>query len=618
MRALMGLIKDRHGTYYAQQKVPERLQAAVADVLGRGKSRQVYLKKSLGTKDLRTANVRAKPVLMEFDRVMRAANALLDAKPPTRDTLSSAEIERMADYIYTTTLAWDERFRVGGRDELKRTEEWLRKELKEEGRELDAPAYKYEDLPPFGLSREQLIDNKEQLEYDLHAMQDALALGDISAVEDHTAIALDAFGISLTPGSLSYPKLGIAVLRAYVRALQDIGKRNAGEPIETPPLLSPDQAILTNQGGTLRNAIEGWEKERQRPVGTVHEYKRAVEMFVQLHGDIPVASIKKSHAREFREALQEVPRIRTGKLRDATLPELVAWSRKHPEAPKVSAGTVNKQLGALQAIAGWAHHNGIIPDDVSWSDPFHKMRVDEEQSDRAPFEARELQAIFDAPLFTKREWPAGAKGAAGVWLPLLGLFTGARQAEIAGLKASNVQEDAASGTSLLYIVPEPKAGKKLKTKSSERVIPVHPQLMKLGFLKYVDERRREGDKAWLFPTVAPDQKGALAAWSKWFGRYLRSTVGIADTAKVFHSFRHGFKDAARAAGVALEVHDALTGHSSASTVSGGYGAKNMLQRFGVKLLQKAVAQISYPGLDLSRVRPLSATRLTRGNKATSR
>jgi hypothetical protein len=30
MRALMGLIKDRHGTYYAQKKVPERLQAAVA------------------------------------------------------------------------------------------------------------------------------------------------------------------------------------------------------------------------------------------------------------------------------------------------------------------------------------------------------------------------------------------------------------------------------------------------------------------------------------------------------------------------------------------------------------------------------------------------------------
>jgi hypothetical protein len=32
MRALTGLIKDRHGTYYAQRRVPGHLQAAVARV----------------------------------------------------------------------------------------------------------------------------------------------------------------------------------------------------------------------------------------------------------------------------------------------------------------------------------------------------------------------------------------------------------------------------------------------------------------------------------------------------------------------------------------------------------------------------------------------------------
>ena len=80
----MGLIKDRHGTYHAQQKVPlkpQGLQEAVAKVLGKGKPRQTHLKKSLGTKDLKTVNVRAKPVQMEFDRIMRGAQALLDTKP---------------------------------------------------------------------------------------------------------------------------------------------------------------------------------------------------------------------------------------------------------------------------------------------------------------------------------------------------------------------------------------------------------------------------------------------------------------------------------------------------------------------------------------------------------
>jgi hypothetical protein len=33
----MGLMRDRHGTYYARKKVPARLQAAVARVLAQGK-----------------------------------------------------------------------------------------------------------------------------------------------------------------------------------------------------------------------------------------------------------------------------------------------------------------------------------------------------------------------------------------------------------------------------------------------------------------------------------------------------------------------------------------------------------------------------------------------------
>jgi integrase len=120
------------------------------------------------------------------------------------------------------------------------------------------------------------------------------------------------------------------------------------------------------------------------------------------------------------------------------------------------------------------------------------------------------------------ERPAGAKGAAGVWLPLVALFTGARQAEIAGLQTSSVQHEA--DTPLLFIVADRKAGKRLKTKVSARVIPMHPQLVKLGFLGYVEARAREGEPAWLFPTVAPDQHGALAAWSKWFSRFMRETA----------------------------------------------------------------------------------------------
>jgi hypothetical protein len=49
--------------------------------------------------------------------------------------------------------------------------------------------------------------------------------------------------------------------------------------------------------------------------------------------------------------------------------------------------------------------------------------------------------------------------------------------------------------------------------------------------------------------MTPGSKGGFGeAFSKWFGNYKRS-LGIDNKNSVFHSFRHGFKDVLRAAGV---------------------------------------------------------------------
>jgi integrase len=400
----------------------------------------------------------------------------------------------------------------------------------------------------------------------------------------------------------------MAILGAHVKALNAIVKRNSGEPVETPVV---PEGLSQSSGacGTLRDAFDGWNKERLRPAGTVHEYRRAVEMFIQLHGNLPVAAIKKSHARLYREALQDVPHRRTGELLKASLPELGAWGREHPEAPKVSPGTINKQLGAMQAIAGWADDNGVIPEDVAWTNPFAKMRVQGEQSERTSFETAELKLLLAAPVFTKHEYPEGGRGIAAFWLPLLALFTGARQAELAGLTVENVQTDAETSTPLLYITPQASRGKRLKTASSQRVIAIHPQLVKLGFLKLVDDVRRESVNAWLFPLIAPDRgRSGVAAYSKWFGRYLR-LQGVTDPAKVFHSFRHSANDALRRGRVDEELRKALIGHAHVSRVD--YGAKQMLARWGAAALEDAVSKILYPGLDLSRVRPFEVAKRTR-------
>ena len=182
-------------------------------------------------------------------------------------------------------------------------------------------------------------------------------MGDISAVEDarHRSVEHSKSTWTTEPW---YPKLGIEVLRAYVRALQAIEQRNAGEPVRHRSSSRPSTAAAS---GTLREAFEGWKKERERPEGTVHEYGRAIDMFIQLHGNLPILEIKRSHARTFREALQLVPKSRKGALLKASLPDLSEYGRAHPSVQKISPGTVNKQLGAVQAIAGWGRHNGLVP-----------------------------------------------------------------------------------------------------------------------------------------------------------------------------------------------------------------------------------------------------------------
>ena len=81
------------------------------------------------------------------------------------------------------------------------------------------------------------------------------------------------------------------------------------------------------------------------------------------------------------------------------------------------------------------------------------------------------------------------------------------------------------------------------------------------------------------------------------GLYIRS-IGLTNRARVFHSFRHGFKDALRRAGVNEYLNDALTDHSG---VGRSYGAKKMERSFGLRALSEAVARVRYRGLDLSRL-----------------
>jgi integrase len=69
-----------------------------------------------------------------------------------------------------------------------------------------------------------------------------------------------------------------------------------------------------------------------------------------------------------------------------------------------------------------------------------------------------------------------------------------------------------------------------------------------------------------------------------------------DKRKVFHSFRHSFKDACRDSGIPVDVHEAITGHAPGH-VGGGHG-----RGFTVERLADEMAKLRYRRLDLSNLK----------------
>jgi hypothetical protein len=101
MRLVMGIVRLQSGIYAARKKVPERLAEAVAIVTDSPKSKVSWLKRSLGTRNQKQANILGKAVLMEFDRILAKAEAQLEATA-VRSTLTPQEIKRIADYYYAS------------------------------------------------------------------------------------------------------------------------------------------------------------------------------------------------------------------------------------------------------------------------------------------------------------------------------------------------------------------------------------------------------------------------------------------------------------------------------------------------------------------------------------
>jgi integrase len=223
------------------------------------------------------------------------------------------------------------------------------------------------------------------------------------------------------------------------------------------------------------------------------------------------------------------------------------------------------------------------------------------EDDVQPFDLPALKAIFSSPVYIANERPDAGAGEAAYWLPLLALYTGARLNELGQLRPADVIEIpylAEGGEEqvawCIRIVADKKEGLRLKNAFCARRVPIHSDVIALGFLDFVNAAREAG-QARVFPELRPDKYGTVTAnWSKWFGRYLRGTIKVTDDRMRFHSFRHAFKDYAREAEIPEDVNDAFTGHRG-QAVARRYGST---LNYPLRPMVAAMAKYRVTGLTL--------------------
>jgi len=355
-------------------------------------------------------------------------------------------------------------------------------------------------------------------------------------------------------------------LRIYRHDIRAASKANDSDMLTQPTATAAAEMRVMLDG----DVIDRWAVERAVKPKGVEAHRAVARWFYERVGRKAVADITRADVLAFKNAL-----VGEGQ----------------------TLANIKIKLSRLRTLLQWAADN-----DYTASNAANGIKVIDKnaaKNKRTEFSLEALKAIFDSPVYSAGVRPTQGRGEAAYWLPLLALFTGARLEELGQLRISDIKEltypdaDGQDRTAdFIMILEDDEAGQSLKNANSERRVPVHPELKRLGFLEYCENTKRQGH-ARLFPELKPNRFGTLTAkWGEWFGSYKRGQCGVTDSRMTFHSFRHTFKQYARQVGMVEGIQRQIMGHSG-DDVADDYGSDYYLHP-----LVEGMAIFKVPGLKL--------------------
>lgn len=544
-------IHGKHCTAYYRRRIPNSLRRAYP-------SSKTHITLSLHTSDLREAKRRAErenvKVDAEFERIAKELRAQMAQKESRRlQSLSDEQLQGLAQYWVQQVLETDDRTREQGLDD---------DEFEELGKDL---TQQRQDLGRM-LSQGQA-----------HRIQPAL----------QSFLFMCGLEVDFTPEAAK--RAGRIFLQSVVTALDHRLARQEGQVVPVPPIASPGQSprevgsSIAPQNKTWEEVFVVWrDYVKDRPKSTAIATQtpwRALEAFAKEFGIHAPAEMTEDTIRGFVSRMSE---------------------------KGLATVTLNARLDKIKALLRVARSKGVVPHNpaehiIGLKESTRAKRV----ARRLPFEQADIQKIFSSDIYNDKQLRSSGQSAeATYWLPLIMYFTGARPEEIAGLAVSDVVCDEQFGWYFnITDRPEPdtdlfESSKELAEKQkgnsrfvknvmSIRVVPVAPELIRLGFIRYI-EFVRQGGNFMLFPELKKDWHGKFCgAFGKFFGRFKKDMLGISNPKKVLYSLRHTFKDFMVAVNLETKMIHRIMGHASGDgVITDGYGKQDIPLEFIVREFKK--------------------------------
>lgn len=571
-------ITKKSGTYYYRRRVPGSGQGEIA--------------LSLSTDRFREAEWLASSLEAEFQRL------------PWR-SMSTAEIQHLLHALLDRLLE-DDRVR--------------RVELRERGRPVFASRHHIEEHAGDvrGADTAAFAD-------DAQFWRDVLDEGDFDAVSETVDEILE--GKEVTEAERR--TLAVGVIETFIKAREVSEGRSSGKAFavlemtpgpEVPPLpVQPLSVVATTSTEMKPSAplvselIEPFLADREKRGVSVQDTRKdgtSLRFFCEVCKDRPVNAYNRGDVTRFLNTLRQVPNTYGLSPKDKGRPisEIIAEA-KDKDIERLSEKTVKRHLTALSQFLRFAVDHGHLSHaqrtELVEGHRFQEQRKAKEQRDG--WTSEELKILFSSPVWTGchpryrtkvgSEIPRDAK----FWLPILAVYHGARLEELADLYRRDVWCD--DGTWAFRITESEDNGeagaRTLKTQASDRILPLHPELLRLGFLDYVQRTAPEADDP-LFPDLkpqGPDKKRGPGI-TKWFAKY-RKAVAIFREGVAMHAFRHTANTRLRDIinGFQQERH---VNHMLAwATPSKGEGDRRYDKGPALKACAETLALLRYPEIDLS-------------------